>query len=137
MVKKSKDTAGEFTPTPAQLKRARQLMAGYTFVIQPDGEGAYIGSTSELPGVIVDGETPDQCARNLTSTLETVIATYLADGETPPTPARREKRTEQVNVRFTQSERRMLERESSRQGYRGIGDLIRAEMIRNVQPSGH
>lgn len=136
-MKNTKTQTAEFKPTSAILKRARQVMAGYTFVIQPDGDGSYIGSANELPGVIVDGETPEQCARHLADTLETVIATYLADGVAPPSPTRRERRTEQVNVRFTQSERRMLERESSRQGYRGIGDLIRAEMIRNVQPSSH
>jgi hypothetical protein len=38
----------------------------------------------------------------------------------------------QDDVLFTRSERNKLEQESARQGFRGIGDLIRAEMIRRV-----
>ncbi len=121
----------EFSPSAALVKKARQQLARYSFVIQPDKEGGFIGSATELPGVIADGDTLDECARNLSFALETVIASYLADGQSPPQPARREKRTEQVNVRFTRSERSMLQRESAKQGFRGIGDFVRAEVIRN------
>jgi predicted RNase H-like HicB family nuclease len=122
----------EFNPSPTLLKRARKHLVDYSFVIHPDGEGGFLGSASELPGVLADGETLDECARNLTFALETVIASYLADGESPPAPARREKRTEQVNVRFTRTERSLLERESAKQGFRGIGDLIRAQAIQSL-----
>jgi predicted RNase H-like HicB family nuclease len=129
--------AREFEPSAEIIARAREVMAGYSFVLEPDGEGGFVGSTAELPGVIADGATLDECARNLSATLETVIASYLADGESPPAPARREKRTEQINVRFTRAEKQALERESARQGFRGIGDLIRAEVIRSIGPAQH
>jgi predicted RNase H-like HicB family nuclease len=122
----------EFRPSPLLVKKARQQLARYSFVIQPDGHGGFVGSATELPGVLADGSTLDECARNLSFALETVIASYLADGQSPPEPAHREKRTEQVNVRFTRSERNMLQRESAKQGFRGIGDLIRAEVIRGI-----
>src|SRR5450755_2035333 len=98
----------EFRPSPAIVKKARQVLSGYSFVIQPDGEGGFVGSATELPGVLADGGTLDECARNLSFALETVIASYLADGQSPPDASRREKRTEQVNVRFTRSERNLL-----------------------------
>ena len=127
----------EFQPSAAIVKKARQQLAKYSFIIQPDGEGGFIGSATELPGVLADGDTLDECARNLSFALETAIASYLADGQSPPEPARREKRTEQVNVRFTRTERNLLERESAKQGFRGIGDLIRAEVIRSVGGADH
>lgn len=123
---------GEFCPSPALLKRARAVMSKYTLVIGPKRGGGYTGSTRELPGVIVGAPTLAECARRLDFGLETVVATYLADGQPPPSPAGREKRTEQVNVRFTPSERDLLDRESVRQGFRGIGDLVRAEVLRHV-----
>jgi predicted RNase H-like HicB family nuclease len=132
MSKTTVQKINEFQPSAALLKKARHQLARYTFVIQPDNDGGFVGSATELPGVLADGDTLDECARNLSFALETVIASYLADGQSPPEPARREKRTEQVNVRFTRSERTLLERESAKQGFRGIGDLIRAEVIRNM-----
>jgi predicted RNase H-like HicB family nuclease len=126
----------EFDPSPALLKRARKHLAAYSFAIQSDGDGGFIGSASELPGVLAEGETLDECARNLSFALETVIASYLTDGDSPPAPTRREKRTEQVNVRFTRTERNLLERESAKQGFRGIGDLIRAQAIRGIATRG-
>jgi predicted RNase H-like HicB family nuclease len=128
----------EFAPSPAIVKRARQLQAQYSVALKPDGDGGYIGTCAELPGVLADGRTLDACARNLAFAMETVVATYLVEGRSPPTPATREKRTEQVNVRFTPSEKTLLERESARQGFRGVGDLVRAEVIRRLaspQPS--
>ena len=126
---------GEFCPSPALLKRARALMSRYTLVITPRKSGGYDGSTKELPALIVGGSTLVECVRVLDFGLETLVATYLADGEELPVPNDREKRTEQVNVRFTRSERSLLDQESARQGFRGIGDLIRAEMIRQFGPA--
>jgi predicted RNase H-like HicB family nuclease len=122
----------EFEPSAALIKKARRYLARYSVMIHPKDHGGYWGTATELPGVIASGETLDKCARNLSFALETVIASYLADGETPPKPAVPEKRTEQVNVRFTRSERNLLQRASAKQGFRGIGDLIRAEVIRTL-----
>jgi predicted RNase H-like HicB family nuclease len=119
-------------PSPAVLRRARQLLSRYSVEIKPDGDGGFLGACVELPGVIAEGDTMDACARDLSFAIETVLATYLIDGEQPPAPASREKRTEQVNVRFTRSEKELLSRESARQGFRGVGDLVRAEVIRSL-----
>ena len=110
-------------------------MAGYSILIEPKASGGFTGTTRELPGVLSSADTLTECARRLDFTIETVVASYLADGEQPPAPSAREKRTEQVNVRFTRSERNLLEQESIRQGFRGIGDLIRAEVIRQFGPA--
>ena len=130
MMNKTNATAREFDPSPALIKRARRQMARYHFNIEPDGDGGFVGSATELPGVLADGSTLDECARNLAFALETAIASYLADGQSPPSPTQAEKRTEQVNVRFTPSEQARLKRKSAAEGFRGVGDMIRAEMMR-------
>ena len=126
---------GEFRPSAALLKRARVVMSQYTPVITPKEGGGYNGSTKEMPGIIVSAPTLTECARRLDFGLETAVASCLADGGQLPAPSAREKRTEQVNVRFTPTERTLLERESVRPGFRGIGDLIRAEVIRQFGPT--
>ena len=135
MSKENDETRREFRPSPAIIRQARKIMGRYSVVIEPDPTGGFLGTTRELPGAVADGATLAECARRLDFALETVIASYLADGEPPPPPAGREKRTEQVNVRFTRTERDLLVRESARQGFRGIGDLIRAEVIRQFGPA--
>ena len=132
-MKKTIASGREFNPSPALLKRARGWLTRYHINIEPDGDGGFVGSAAELPGVLADGSTLDDCARNLAFALETVIASYLADGQPPPSPTKAEKRTEQVNVRFTPSEQALLKRKSADAGFRGIGDMIRAEIIRTVR----
>ncbi len=136
MSRKKETTTELFEPSPAIIKRARKIMSGYTFSIEPS-DGMLRGICVEMPGVIAGGATVEECFHELSFGVETLVASYLVDGEEPPRPATREKRTEQVNVRFTPSERSRLEQESINQGFRGIGDLIRAEMIRHVGSNRH
>jgi uncharacterized protein (DUF1778 family) len=53
------------------------------------------------------------------------VATLLEMGQSPPPPASKNKRTEQVNLRLTVEEKQVLERAAHLHGYRGIGDYVR------------
>ena len=76
----------EFQPSEIDWQSARDLALRYTFLIKPGVERGYIGTVAELPGVVADGNTSDECSRHLRSLLQYVLATYLHDGETPPPP---------------------------------------------------
>jgi predicted RNase H-like HicB family nuclease len=122
----------EIRPSETVLKQARKHISRYTMVIEPDGDGAFSGSFLELPETGARGKTVRECGSHLASTAELVVASLLTGGRTPPLPAKQQKLTENVKVFLTPTERAMLKQESARQGFRGIGDLIRAEMIRHV-----
>ena len=46
-----------------------------------------------------------------------------------PAPARTGERTEQINVRFTVSEKTLLENRSRAGGFKGISDYVRAAAL--------
>ena len=124
-----------FEPTADVLRRANEILNEYSVIIEPADDGAFVGYAVELPGVVAGGKTHAECIRELQFGLETVVASYLTDNAEPPRAHRREKRVEQVNVRFTARERLLLEQESVKQGFRGVGDLIRKEMLRSLRAS--
>ena len=116
------------------LQRARALAAKYTFVIEGDPELKYVGRTQEMPGVLADGPSIESCARATVFAVESAIASLLEAGEKPPVPAARERRTEQVNLRLTRSEKAMLAQESARRGFRGLADFVRAFVLEETRP---
>ena len=123
-------------PTPQVLRQARRAMREYTLVIEPDTDLGHIGWAKELPTVFADGRTPDECMRALVFALETALATMIERKDSVPPSARRARRTEQVNIRLTAYEKQILSRESARRGFRGVGDLIRAQAIDKLLTGG-
>ena len=130
-----KDKQQYFEPSAAILKKSKPIMDRYTLLVEPSDEGGFDGRCVELPGVIAGGDTVEEAWHELRFGVETLVASYLTDGDTPPPPSHRKKRSEKVNVSFTPLEKMMLEKESARQGFRGVGDLIRAEMLRLQRPT--
>ena|SRR5687767_1350944 len=116
------------------LERARAIAATYTFVIETDATLGYVGWTREMPGVMADGHSVESCARAAVFAVETAIAAMLERGESPPISAAREKRTEQVNLRLTRSEKALLTQESTRRGFRGLADFVRALVLDESLP---
>ncbi len=57
-----------------------------------------------------------------------LVATLLEQEIEPPVPAS-EKRSEQLNVRLTSSERIRIESAAKRQGFRGVSDFVRAAAL--------
>jgi predicted RNase H-like HicB family nuclease len=127
MTKKKTKVDDDFDP--AILAKAREIANSYTLIFEPDEELGYVGRVRELPGVLADGKTIEQCAKATLFGVETVVASQLESGETPPAPASREKRSEQVNIRLTPHEKETLQEEASRRGFRGVADFLRASAV--------
>jgi predicted RNase H-like HicB family nuclease len=113
---------------PDILRRARRIANSYQIVLHYE-DGEYYGRGLELPNVMNDGKTPDECVAATRDILTTAVAYMLETGETPPPPASDRKRTEQVNVRLTAEERMLLEEAASSKGFRGISDFVRAASL--------
>src|SRR5690349_2459476 len=90
------------------LDRARKIAATYQILIKFE-DGEYYGRGLEMPFVMNDGKTADDCVRATREALTTAVATLLESGEVPPSPASEHKRTEQINIRVTPEEKLLLE----------------------------
>ena len=105
----------EFRPSAGLLKRAGTVPSQYAPVLTSKEGGGHNGSTKELSGIIAIAPTLTEGARRLNfSDRRPPSPSRLADGERFPAHAAREKRTGQVNVRFTPTERIRPERASVR-----------------------
>lgn len=113
---------------PATLRRAKSIAALYQIVLQFE-DGEYYGRGLEMPYVMNDGKTPDQCVKATRQSLATAVATLLERGETPPPPASEGKRSEQINVRLTTEEKLLLESAARSRGFKGLGDFVRATVL--------
>jgi predicted RNase H-like HicB family nuclease len=87
--------------------------------------GEWFGRGLELPGVMGDGPTPDQCVANVREALVAAVAHLIETREPVPSGAG-ERRTEQVNVRLTPAEKLDLEAAAQREGYQGVSEYVRA-----------
>lgn len=111
--------------SPEILRRARDIAAEYQIILQFE-DGAYYGRGLELPYVMNDGRTPDECVRKTREILTTAVAHMLENGEVPPAPASSHKRTEQINLRVTPEEKLLLEQAARNKGFRGVSDYVRS-----------
>ena len=67
--------------TQYNLKNAQEYFEEHLAV------GDYYAEGLELPGVMADGKTPDECVKNAREAMTAVVAHLLELGETPPAPA--------------------------------------------------
>lgn len=119
-------------PFDARIWRhAVALVAGYRLILEPDPDVGYIGRSIELPNVIADGSSPDDCVRETRLALATAVATLVELGRRPPAPSTA-RRTEQLNIRLTAEERLILEESAQRHGFRGISDYLRSVVLENA-----
>jgi predicted RNase H-like HicB family nuclease len=115
----------------AILAQARELSTRYQVVLQLE-EGEYFGHCLELPLVMGDGKSADDCVQSVREALKATLAFMLEKGEKPPAPAAEQTRSVQVNIRLTASEKNSLEQAAHRKGFRGISDYVRhAAMTHN------
>jgi predicted RNase H-like HicB family nuclease len=114
---------------PAIIRRAKQIAAQYRIVLEPDADVGFLGNVIELPLVWGDGKTADACVRHTREGAIAVVAFMLERGEMPPMTSREEQRTEQINIRVTPSEKRVLEEAARAKGFRGIADFVRSTTL--------
>jgi len=112
------------------LARAKKLAGQYRLVIESDEDGGYVGSTVEMPLVMGGGRTVPACVRDVLDATATAIATLLERGDSPPAPAREQRRDQQVNIRLTAEEKLRLEGRAAQAGFRSISDYVRAAALR-------
>src|SRR5262245_5371579 len=98
------------------LERARQIASAYQIIIRPE-DGEYYGRGLELPGVMDDGRTPDECVEKTREAMVVMVAYMLEKGETPPPPAASGGRQVQVNVRMSVEEKLLIEARARQKGY--------------------
>src|ERR1700742_4549177 len=108
---------------PGVLHCAGKIAKAYQIIIQFE-DGEYYGRGLEMPLVMGDGKTPDECVRATREALTVAVATILEAGDTAPAPASEHKRTEQINIRVTLEEKLLLEETARNHGFRGIGDYV-------------
>jgi predicted RNase H-like HicB family nuclease len=116
---------------PELLRRARKIADSYQIVIHFE-DGDYYGRGVELPNVMNDGKTPDECVEATRDILTTTVAYMLENGQTPPAPASENKRTEQINVRLTAEEKLRLEEAARSKGFRGVSDFVRTASLSSL-----
>lgn len=58
----------------------------YAILLDPQPEGGYTVSVPDLPGCISQGETEEECARNISEAIEGWIETAEANGWPIPQP---------------------------------------------------
>ena len=114
---------------PAVLTKATKLVRQYRLTFERDAEVGFVGSSIEMPYVMADGATIEDCATSTAEALIGAIATLLEAGERPPSPASKGKRERQINVRLTAEEKVRLEEAARREGFRSISDFIRTTAL--------
>jgi predicted RNase H-like HicB family nuclease len=114
------------------LRRAQKIADNYQIVIHSE-DGEYYGRGLEMPFVMSDGKTPDECVRATRDALTAAVAYLLESGKTPPPPASENARNEQVNIRLTTEEKLLLEEAARSRGFRGISDYVRSASLSNLR----
>jgi predicted RNase H-like HicB family nuclease len=114
------------------LRRAREIADSYQIIIQSE-DGEYYGRGLEMPYVMNDGKTPDQCVNATREALAVAVAYLLESGKAPPPPASEQTRSEQINIRVTTEEKLLLEEAARSRGFRGISDYVRSASLSNLR----
>jgi predicted RNase H-like HicB family nuclease len=117
---------------PDLLRKARAIAESYQIILHEE-DGDYYGRAVEMPNVMNDGATPDECVKATREILTTAIAYLLETGQAPPAPASERKRTEQINVRLTSEEKLMLEEAARSKGFRGLSDFVRSASLQSLR----
>jgi len=113
--------------------QAKAIASDYRILIEADDEVGYFGRSLEMPGVMADGTTPTKCVEAVREALASAIATMIEQGQTPPLPAREERRTSQLNIRLTPEEKEILETAARHKGFRGVSDFVRTTTLSHLR----
>lgn len=114
----------------ATIRKAEKIANSYRLVFEPDPDLGFLGRSVEMPYVMADGKSIQNCAEQTIEALTSAIATLLEAGERPPSAAAAGKRDRQVNVRVTADEKMRLEELAQREGFRSTSDFMRAAALK-------
>jgi predicted RNase H-like HicB family nuclease len=110
--------------------RAREIACGYSLILEPEPDVGYVGSAIELPNVLADGKTADDCVKETLAALTGVVARMLELGKTPPAPAKdAEQRDVQLNIRVSAREKMLIEKAAKARGFKGVSDYLRTVAV--------
>ena len=118
---------------PKVLARAARIANDYRIVLENNPDGGYVGYSIELPHVYGNGASPDECVASAREAATAAVAYMIEQGQVPPSPAREEKRHQQINIRLTAEEKLLLEDAARRQGFRGISDFMRSRTLASIR----
>jgi predicted RNase H-like HicB family nuclease len=120
------------------LARAEAATRDYRMVLDAVEGGGYVGSVAEMPGVIGEGPTADECVRSTRHALLGAAALLLKAGHSPPPSLRgrsrqgRVRREDQLNLRVSADEKQMLERAAQKHGFRSVSEFVRTRAIESI-----
>ena len=120
-------------PKRASLRRAEKIVDSYKIVIEPTGTLGYVGSAVEMPTGFGSGTTREECLRETRDILRVLVATMIDLGGAPPRSGARQRRTAQVNVRVSRTEKDLMQKAAAHLGFKGIGDFMRTKTMEAAQ----
>ncbi len=130
MSRKSKNSDPARPFDPAIWAKAQAIARRYQVVTWYDEEEeAYFGRCIEIPECISDGDTPAQRDAMVMESISLVVASMLEQGQKAPLPSRAQARTQQVNIRLSRAEKRLIEDAARSEGFRGIADYLRVRVL--------
>lgn len=130
MSRKSKSSDPSRPFDPAIWAKAESIVRRYQVITWYDEEEkAYFGRSVELPNCMSHGDTPAERDAMVVEAMALSVAAMLEQGQKAPLPAREQARTEQVNIRLSCAEKRMLEQAARSEGFRGIADYLRVRIL--------
>lgn len=101
--------------------------------VERSEDGGFVGSSVELPFVMADGPTREECLAATEGALVAAVATLLERGETPPSRASEGKREQQINLRVSAHEKFLLEEAARKAGFRSVSDFIRTAALESAK----
>jgi len=124
-----KQRASRSSQTGVGQLDAAALARRYRILLVPDEDTGFLGYIAELPGVMADGRSAEQCVTATQFAAQLVVETMLEEGKVPPLPGGQAKRDHQVNVRFTGEEKTAIELAKTRKDYGDVSSFIREVVL--------
>lgn len=122
------------------IARAEAAARDYRIVLDATDSGGFIGSVAEMPGVMAEGRSAEECVEFTRRALVIGIMALLRRGHTP-VPSLKQRRREgelrredQLNLRLSADEKRMLEQAARKQGFRSVSEFVRTRALEGVSP---
>jgi len=112
----------------AIFQKAVELARSYHIVVRESATGGFIANCAELP-VSIHRDQAEDALKAARHAAEVGIATILEDGEEPPAPIEFHRRTEQVNVRMSVEDKRLIQKACEAKGISSLSEFFRRSTV--------